>query len=206
MTIKRTQVKRETDLQIISDWIGEYERVLDIGCGRGILLEHLAQAKNIYGLGVDNDPAKIFGCIKRHVPAYQGDASGLLPEFADNHFDWVVLSRTVQELASPARVIDEALRVGRRLAVGFLNYGYWVNRWSTLLSGSRPTNEVFPLSWYEGRPYNPVTVAGFEDFCARTGIAILDRVYLAGDWKTEIRRFPNLRAGYAVYQLSRKAD
>ncbi len=203
MSIPRTQIKRETDLQIISGWIEPGSRVLDLGCGRGILLEHLARTKNIQGIGVDVDNRKILGCVKRGVPAYQGDAEKVLAEFPDRFFDWIVCSRTVQELARPRHVILEALRAGRRLAVGFVNFGYWLNRASLAWRGSRVRNDVYPDSWDQSPPVNPVAIRDFEKFCGRQNIRVERRIYLAGDWETPLRLLPNLRSGYALYSLSR---
>ena len=201
--MRRTQIKRETDLQLISGWIEPGSRVLDLGCGRGILLEHLAKTRNVHGVGVDTSAEKVESCVRRGVSVYQGDASQLMPVFDDQHFDWVILSRTVQELEHPASVIREALRVGRRLAIGFTNYGYWRNRLSTLITGELPRNEIFPNAWHEDRPQNRPTVRGFERFCDEAGIEIRHRAYLRGDWRTPTRTYPGWLAGYAVYALER---
>lgn len=203
--VRRSQIKRETDLQVISNWIEFNDRVLDIGCGRGILLEHLSTTKSVNGLGVDTDVEKVTACIKRGVTAYHGDAVDLLREFDDCSFDWVVLSRTVQELDRPALVIDESLRVAKRLAIGFANYGYWRNRLSILFTGALPVNEVFPHPWYDDRPQNLVSVNGFERFCRERGYHIEHRVFLKGDWRTSISAMPDCRAGYAVYAVARKS-
>jgi len=199
--MKRHEVKRQTDFQIISGWIEESQSVLDIGCGRGILLEQLIRTKNIRALGVDTNLEKVKSCVKRGVPIYHGEAELLLHEFPDHFFDWIILSRMVQELSSPGELIQEALRVSTNVAVGFVNHGYWVNRVSTLLTGSRPTNQVFPLSWESGRPYNPVTVRGFNEFAKRWKIGVANAVFLKGNWKDQTRFLPNLLAGYAIYHL-----
>lgn len=201
--MSRNDVKRETDLQLISDWVEPGDRVLDLGCGRGVLLEYLHQTKQTYGVGVDTDLSKVRSCVKRGVNVYQGDAEQILGEFADDSFDWVVLSRTVQELERPGTVIEAALRVGKRLAVGFVNHGYWRNRWSILRTGDRVTNDVYPHGWAEGSPHNPVTVHSFEAYCRRAGLILEHVVYLRGDWKTPCHRLPNLRAGYVIYVVSR---
>jgi methionine biosynthesis protein MetW len=199
--MQRHEVKRQTDFQIISEWIMDGQRVLDIGCGRGILLEHLIRSRNIRALGVDTNLDKVKSCVKRGVPIYHGDAESLLNEFPDNYFDWIILSRMVQELNAPGELIDEALRVSANVAVGFVNYGFWLNRWSTLRTGSRPTNQVFPLSWESGRPYNPVTIQGFNEFARRKNIDVANAVFLKGNWKDQTDFFPNLFAGYAIYHL-----
>lgn len=195
--------KRHVDLQIISEWIGAGSRVLDLGCGRGILLERLRQTRGVYGVGVDSEPAKVAGCVKRGVNVYQGDAEKVLAEFPDRFFDWVVLSRTIQELGNPARVIGEALRVGRRMAVGFVNFGFWENRVTIAREGHRIRNEVYPDPWEHSFPVNPVSIAEFERFCGEAGITLHHRVYLGADWQTEIHEDANLLAGYALYELGK---
>ncbi|MCC5839981.1 MAG: methyltransferase domain-containing protein [Opitutales bacterium] len=204
--MQRQHVKRETDLQIISTWVEEGQRVLDLGCGRGVLLEHLAQSKAVYGVGVDLDLGKAQACIRRGVNVYQGDALSLMKIYPDRAFDWVILSRTVQELEAPRAVFDEALRVGCRVAVGFVNFGYWKNRLSLLWRGALPRNEVFPLHWEEGSSGNSVAVRTFESFCERNGIRMERTVYLRGDWQRRCRFGAGFRAGYALYALSRATE
>lgn len=199
--MQRHQIKRKTDVQIITEWIDEGQRVLDIGCGRGILLEHLIRSRKVKALGVDTSLDKVQSCVKRGVPVYHGDADTFLTEFPEQFFDWILLSRMIQELSQPGELIKQALKIGKNVAVGFVNQGYWVNRWSTLTTGSRPTNEVFPLNWDAGKPYNPVTIKGFKDFAETNGFLIENSVFLKGDWKTPTTRVPNLLAGYAVFHL-----
>ena len=79
-------------------------------------------------MGVDFDLAKATSCIARDVPVYQQDIRHALANQADQSYDWVIFSRMVEELSKPGEVILEALRVGRRVAVSFVNYGYWRNR------------------------------------------------------------------------------
>jgi methionine biosynthesis protein MetW len=193
--------KRRTDQQIISAWIGDGQRVLDIGCGRGVLLESLVRAKNIQPLGVDSALDKVQSCIKRGIPVYHGDADSLLPAFDDHAFDWVILSRTVQELQYPDATLAAALRVGRNLAIGFVNHGFWVNRWHSIRHGSPPLNEVFPLPWYKAAPSHHLSIHTFKAFINERGFCVAKAAFLAGDWLTPVHRLPNLRAGYALFHL-----
>jgi len=197
-----TDKKRQADFQIIARWVNEGDRVLDLGCGRGVLLEYLKQKKSIYGVGVDIDLDKILSCVKRGVPAYQGDIPAILATFPDDAFDRVIFSRTVEQLDDADAILAEGLRVGRHVTVGFINQGFWVNRMNALFNGRRTVNEVYPKPWYESMPNNPFSVAEFEDFCDARKIVVENRVYLSGDWRSECSRLPNLLAGYAIYDLS----
>ncbi|TVP75209.1 MAG: methyltransferase domain-containing protein [Puniceicoccaceae bacterium] len=195
--------RRQVDFQIIADWVGERDRVLDLGCGRGVLIEYLMQKKSVYGVGVDVDFDKILSCVKRGVPAYQGDAQEILKCFGDDSFDRVIFSRTVEQLARPDAIMLDALRVGKRVTVGFVNHGFWLNRLNFLRSGNRTHNEVYPSLWYESAPSNAFSVEEFERWCRHRSIRIHHRVYLGRDWKRPCLRFPNLLAGYAIYDLGR---
>lgn len=196
-------VRRTVDMQIIADWVEPGSRVLDLGCGRGVLLASLVQSKDVFGVGVDLQFDKIAACIRRGLNAYQGDMMSFMRSFPDGHFDRVICSRTLEEVAAPAEVIAEALRVARALTIGFVNHAYWKNRFDGLLRGRKPRNEVYPTPWYESRPANPISIADFEDFCATNAYRVARRVHLRGDWKTACAFRPNLFAGYALYDLAR---
>ena len=195
--------KRTVDMQIIGEWVTPGSRVLDLGCGRGALLDYLVQTKEVAALGVDLDFGRITACVARGLSVDQGDMTSFMQQFPDRHFDRVICSRTVQELGDPTGVILEALRVGRSLTVGFVNHGYWKNRVDALLRGRKVRNEVYTTEWFESRPSNPVTIADFEHFCAAQGITITRRAHLLGNWRTPCRTLPNLFAGYALYDLAK---
>ncbi|MGB0408912.1 MAG: methionine biosynthesis protein MetW [Opitutales bacterium] len=197
--------KRQVDFQVIAQWVTEGDRVLDLGCGRGILLEYLKQTKDIYGVGVDIDFDKILSCVKRGVPVYQGDVNEVLAKFPDKAYDRVIFSRTVEQLDDPGATLAEGLRVGRCVTVGFVNQGYWKNRTNALLRGRRTINEVYPKPWFETRPANPFSIAEFEDFCGQRAIKIRNKVYLGGNWRSACSILPNLMAGYAIYDLEAQA-
>ena len=195
--------KRNVDFQFIAEWVKQEDRILDLGCGRGVLLEYLKQTKSAYTVGVDNEFEKVLSCIKRGVIAYHGDVKRILSRFEQNSFDRVILSRSVDLINDPDAILGEALRVGKRATVGFVNHGFWKNRFNYFIHGRRVINEVYPKTWYESHPSNPFSIQEFEDFCADRKISIIDRVYLRGDWRKTCQCFPNLMSGYAIYDLSK---
>ena len=200
--MNRRVIKREVDYQIINEWIRPKDNILDLGCGKGNLLEKLKRERGTYGVGVDNDPDKVLSCIKRGVSVFQGDILELLNEFQSHSFDWVICSRTLHELSEPARIIQKALRIGRRVAIGFVNYGFWQNRLSLLLRGRQVRNEVYPKPWQQRATSNPVSIHEFETFCREAGITIHRAIYLDHTWQKPCRFCPQLFSGYVLYELS----
>ena len=51
------------------------------------------------------------------------------------------------------------------------------------LGEPRPSNEVYPLPWYESLPANSFSIAEFESYCQKQNIRIEERICYAGDWK-----------------------
>lgn len=194
--------RHDVDLQIISDWIPEKSRVLDLGCGRGLLLEQLGHEKQVFGIGVDLNAVKVRHAAGRGISVYQGDLNNFMAEFSDGFFDHVILSRTLQDLPNPQKIVKEALRVGKHLIVGFINYAFWTNRLHLSLFGSRVQNTVYPDPWYKSEPFNPITVKGFEQFCKNQNYKILRKIYLKGDWQSRVNVAPNLFAGYGLYHIT----
>lgn len=194
--------KRTVDMRVMSEWVRPGSRVLDLGCGRGVLLEYLKQKLGIQAVGVDLDLRKARACVKRGLSVYMGDMTEFMAQYPDGHFDYVICSRTLQELDEPSRVIREALRVSHHMLIGFVNFAYWRNRLSMLTDGHSIQNEVYPNQWWESRPTNPLSVSQFEAYCEQWNIQVERRLFLGGNWRTERRWLPNWFCGYALYDLT----
>lgn len=194
--------KRTVDMKVMSEWVKPGSRVLDLGCGRGVLLEYLKTKLGVQVVGVDSDPEKARSCVKRGLSVFMGDMVEFMSTFPDKHFDYVICSRTLQELNAPGLVIEEALRVSSHMLVGFVNFGYWRNRLSMILHGRNIQNEVYPHAWSGSRPTNPLSVSQFEQFCRERSIRVERKLCLGGDWESEKRFLPNLLSGYALFDVS----
>jgi methionine biosynthesis protein MetW len=185
------------DFKVIAEIIQPGTRVLDLGCGEGLLLAWLATHKKVLARGVEIDATNVRKAIGRGVSVYQGDIDEGLADYPDKAFDYVILSQTLQETHSPLRVLTEMLRVGRKAIISFPNFGHWTVRSSMLFSGQAPKTDLFPYDWYDSPNIHFLAVNDFEDLCRKHGFPIERRYFLSGSNKVNI--LPNLRAQTAVF-------
>ena len=187
------------DLAAIAQWVAPQARVLDLGCGDGSLLRYLWQQRQAPGYGVEIDDAAVLGCVENDVNVLQVDLESGLSLFADQSFDSVVLSETLQTIHRTEFLMREMLRVGREVIVSFPNFGHWSARLQVAL-GHMPVSETLPYEWYETPNVHHCTVADFEDLCRRLGVLIRERLVLHDG--RAVTWLPNLLGSVAVYRCT----
>jgi methionine biosynthesis protein MetW len=189
------------DFAIIGQIIEPGTKVLDLGCGDGLLLQWLAEKKGVDARGVEISGTRVQRAIARGVSVYQGDIDEGLQDYPDQAFDYVILSQTMQETRSPLQVLREMLRVGSHAIVAFPNFGHWKVRLAMLTTGQAPKTKLFPYDWYNSPNIHFLTVFDFETLALREGFRVERRFFLTGQRK--ITRMPNLLAEVAVYLLKK---
>lgn len=193
------------DYDVIANWIEPGERVLDLGCGDGSLLKHLVETRGVDGVGVEIDDANVLAAIKNGINIIQGNLEKGLDEFADQAFDHVVLSRTLQTVRHTEGILREMLRVGREAVVSFPNFAYWKNLRS-VLDGRMPVSEDLPYQWYDSPNVRFFTLLDFEALCDKMGLIIRERSVLDEEGNPvegADNREVNFLGSLAVYRLTR---
>ena len=194
------------DFDIIAAWIEPGHRVLDLGCGDGSLLKHLIDTRGVHGVGVEIDDANILAAIKNDINVLQGNLEKGLDEFADQSFDHVILSRTLQTVRHTEGILREMLRVGREAVVSFPNFAYWKNLRS-VLDGRMPVSEDLPYQWYDSPNVRFFTLLDFEALCGQMGLTIVERHVLDEDGnmvENDNERELNFLGSLAVYRLTQQ--
>jgi methionine biosynthesis protein MetW len=69
-------------------------------------------------------------------------------DYPANHFDYVILSQTLQQVYRPEELIRSLLIIGRKVIVSFPNFSHWRGRLQLLFTGTAPKNEHLPYEWY----------------------------------------------------------
>jgi len=194
------------DLELIADWVQPGSHVLDLGCGDGTLMAHLAETKAVTGYGIEIDPDNIARCIARGIDVLHTDLDRGLQDFEDNGFDYVIMTQSLQALHFPVRVLDEMLRIGREAITSFPNMGHWKCRLQLALAGHMPVTRGLPHRWYDTPNIHLCTVHDFERLCAERGYHILRRAAVDRYHRTNpgARLLPNLLGESALYQFRRR--
>jgi methionine biosynthesis protein MetW len=190
------------DLAVIADHIDPGTRVLDIGCGDGVLMAALRDEKQVDARGLEIDPAQVEQCVARGLSVVQGDADRDLSEYPDGGFDYAILSQTLQTAERPDLMLDQLLRVGRQAFVSFPNFAHWRMRRALLMTGRMPVTRHLPVSWYETQNIHHVTVTDFRELLRDMKVTADRSWFFAGDREISAAG-ANWRAEYAVFQLSR---
>ncbi|BBM88759.1 homoserine O-acetyltransferase [Spirochaetota bacterium] len=196
---------KTNEFNIIADQINSHDRVLDLGCADGTLLDFLCRTKKIIPYGIEKDHHKVLLAMNRNLYVAQGALEKIIPLYTPNSFDVVILSRTIQQLENPLSVIDQMLTIGKTAIVSFLNQGYFRNRINFLLRGEKFQSTVFPHNWHNNPDIHLLSIHDFESYITEKQYHIKKRIFLKGDWLRKTKLFPNLLAGVAIYVLSNQS-
>ncbi|MDA7783916.1 methionine biosynthesis protein MetW [Candidatus Pelagibacter sp.] len=160
------------EFKIISDLIEKNTRVLDVGCGDGILMEYLKYNKEIDIRGIEISKDNVQKCLSKGLTVIEGDAEKDLLQFPDSSFDFVILSQTLQAFLNPEIVIKELLRVGKKAIVTIPNFGFWKVRVHLLIKGTMPITKNLPDEWYNTPNLHMCTIKDFYNFCENRKIKL----------------------------------
>ncbi len=205
--------KVRKDFEIIEEIIEEGSRVLDLGCGDGELLVYLKRKKNIKGVGVEIDTSEVIECLSKglnviHYDINKGFKDRNFLEIEDKAFDYVIVSKTIQQLKSPGLLLEEILRISKNAIISFPNFGYYKLRLQLLLKGTMPVSSELPYSWFDTPNIHLFTYKDFVNLCKAKGIRIKQTFFISKVFNKEVcgKILPNLLAEEVITVLSSYED
>ncbi|MBU1671989.1 MAG: methionine biosynthesis protein MetW [Actinobacteria bacterium] len=186
----------------IIDWVEPGSSVLELGCGRGDLLARLVTEKGVRAQGVEIDAEAIFPCIEKGLNVVHEDADDALRDYGDGAFDYTIFDESLQRVVRrPDLVLQEALRVSRRVIVGFSNFAHYRARLQMLLRGRTPVTRSLPFAWYDTPNLHFLSINDFRDYCASREMVIEAATFFGRN--STVRSWPNLRALTGFFLVSK---
>ncbi len=189
------------DLAFIAHWVEKNTRVLDLGCGNGVMMDYLQSDKQCTGYGIEIDDAMIPLCVERGVSVIQRDLEAGLSIFGNDTFDTVLCLSALQMMKDVEGVLRDIARVGQEAIVSFPNFAYWPHR-IALLRGRMPVSKSLPYEWYDTPNLRCATIRDFEELADEVGLRVLECVAL--DDGKPVDFLPNWRGSLAVFRLRKK--
>lgn len=191
------------DLKFIANLVTSGSRILDIGCSGGELLEHLARSKHADARGVEIEQHNVSLCVKSGLAVIQGDVDTDLKFYPDQCFDYVISSQMLQATRYPKLVLEETLRIGKKVIISIPNFGYWYNRLHLAIYGKMPVSKSLPYAWYDTPNIHFCTINDFENLCRLIGAKIEQSYFLAPCGSKDLSLLANFRAETGVFVLSK---
>ncbi|PWJ62102.1 MULTISPECIES: homoserine O-acetyltransferase [unclassified Fibrobacter] len=163
----------QQDFELLGSMVTDGAKVLDLGCGSGDLIDYLRRTKNATGLGIEKRMKDIMDCLENDVPVVQRDLDERgISDIKDDSYDYAIINRTIQEIRDPVALLNEILRVAKRVIVTFPNFGHWSARGSLMLHGRMPKSKELPYEWYNTPNIRLLTVKDFYTLCEKEGLKI----------------------------------
>lgn len=191
------------DHKLILELITPRSSVLDLGCGNGGLLYMLIKKKNVRGQGIEIDEQAIYKCVAKGLNVLHGDIDTGLSEYQDKSFEYVILNQSLQQVTHFETVLTEALRVGKKVVVGFPNFAYYKARIHLFFLGKAPMTPSLPYAWYDSPNIHFLSIVDFVEYCRTKQLTIEQSIFLGE--KKQVFFLPNLLANIGIFLLSKQS-
>lgn len=195
------------DLEMIAGLIKPKTKVLDIGCGNGDLLNFLKKTKNVDARGLEISQESVSIALSKGISVIQGDAENDLTYYPDNHFDYAILSQTIQATHQPKEILQEMLRIANYAVISLPNFAHIKNRLYLLFKGTMPVSKTLPFEWYDTPNTHFCSIEDFKNLCKELDYCIEEEVFLTSKHRlTHLlgnKMFSNLFAEYGIFLISK---
>ena len=194
-----------SEYKLILDMIPPGSKVIDLGCGNGVLLEKLIKIKSVIGTGVELSPNGVKICKDKGLNVIQGRIDEKI-NFQDNSFDYSICNVTIQMVLYPEILISEMKRISKYQIISFPNFGFYKNRLEFLIKGDMPPHSLFGYKWYNTGHIHQCSVTDFIKLINEIGLKILEHRHIQPGnplKKIMMDLFPNLFQLVPIFLLTK---
>jgi len=184
----------------ILGWVDQGSSVLDLGCGEGELLALLVEERHVRAQGIEIDEQAIYQCVAKGLSVFHEDIDNGLSDYADRSFDYVILNQSFQQVKKPDVVVKEALRVGRKVIVGFPNFAHYSARLQIFFKGKTPVTASLPYEWHDTPNLHFLGISDFIGYCHERKIKIEKSFFIGKN--RGVRILPNLFAMTGIFLIT----
>lgn len=177
--VGKTLISWRPQYETIISWVNRGSKVLDVGCGDGVLGARLMKEKSCSVYGFDLDPIAVKEARRKDIVARVHDADYRFP-YRTNQFDVILCNELLEFVTYPNHVVFECLRVGKKAIIEFPNFGFWFYRLQFLF-GRFPTLALYGHAWWETLQSRFFSYNDFLRLPALKNVTILRRAGI--DWK-----------------------
>jgi methionine biosynthesis protein MetW len=188
------------DHKMILEWVRPDCSVLDLGCGDGELLDLLVRERGARAQGIEINDQAILQCVARGLSVFHEDIDEGLTGYGAKSFDYVILNQSLQQVRKLDTVMQESLRVGRQVIVGFPNFAHYRARAQMFFLGKTPVTPALPYEWHDTPNLHFLTISDFVSYCRERCIRIEKSACITDT--SEVKIFPNLFARLGLFLVS----
>ena len=197
--------EERSEFQIILDMIPLKSKIIDLGCGNGVLLEKLINTKSVIGTGIELSPNGVNICKNKGLNVIQGRIDEKL-NFPDDSFDYSICNVTIHMVGYPEILLSEMKRISKYQIITFPNFGFYKNRIEFLLKGGMPPHSLFGYKWFNTGHIHQCSITDFNSLINEIGLKILEHKH--EDPKNSFKKrmmdlFPNLFQLVPIFLLTK---
>jgi len=164
-------------------------------------MELLTKQKNVKAVGVEIDEKAVHDTVEKGLSVFHGDIDSGLSDYRDKSFDYVILNQSIQQVSHVEKVLEDALRVGKKVIIGVPNFAYYKSRFQLGVLGRTPITSNLPYQWYETPNVRSLTLSDFTGLCKKHGVKVLKKIFIGENKRVPF--LPNLFAETGIFLISR---